>query len=357
MHANATNISCHSCVIRIICIAYMKINIKIGLIIFLFSFFGFVEINKVNAAAGLGDACSALSGGVTCDSGLTCVDCPYMNCAFPKWCQTVAGWPDYFPKDKNGLKECSVVADCVSTFDYLLCMPCEKMSAFACASGGLCVSSSMPTALFNEYIERVSESDPSVDEEGDDPSVDEEDDSDGAITPTAFTNPLDFSTVEGFLASVLNSLRTIIAILAIIFMIIGGILYITSVGNEKQITTAKHAMTYAMVGLAIGVAAPSFLKEIATILEWGATDEELTGELTKALTLAEIGLNVLNFLLSIVGVLALIMMVVGGIMYFTAAADEKQVETAKKIFKYAIYGITISLASLLIVKQIGSLLV
>ncbi len=176
----------------------------------------------------------------------------------------------------------------------------------------------------------------------------------GTIT---FCNPLQFNTVEDVLYSLLNSLRGIIIVISIIFIIIGAIFYITSGGSEERIKTAKKAITASMIGLAIGIAAPTFLKEIADILGWTGQPSEISG----AKSLTEIALRVLNFLLGIVGTLALIMLIVGGIMYVTSAtstigegANEKKVSAAKSIVKYAIIGITIALAALVIVKQIAN---
>jgi hypothetical protein len=162
---------------------------------------------------------------------------------------------------------------------------------------------------------------------------------------------LKFSTVEEVLGGLLAALRGIIVVLALVFIVIGAVLYITSAGNDSRMTLAKGAITAAMIGLAIGIAAPSFLKEIASILGWSTVDASLTG----AQSLSEIALNVLKFLLSIVGVLGIIMLVIGGIMYLTAAGDEDRIDTGKKIVKYAIIGITLALAALIIVSQIAAL--
>ena len=109
-----------------------------------------------------------------------------------------------------------------------------------------------------------------------------------------------------------------------------------------------------MIGLAIGIAAPSFLKEIGNVLGWNGV---AVGPAANALTLSQIARNVLNFLLSIVGILGIIMLVIGGIMYLTAAGSEDRVETGKKIVIYAIIGILVALASLVIVSQIAAFFV
>jgi hypothetical protein len=168
----------------------------------------------------------------------------------------------------------------------------------------------------------------------------------------SFCNPLKYNTVEDVLYSLLNALQGIIVVLSIIFIVIGAILYITSAGNEERTKMAKKAITASMVGLAIGIAAPTFLKEIALILNWTPTNDK--GMVTGALTLAQIAIKVLNFLLSIVGALAIIMMVVGGVMYLGSAGNEESIKTAKKLVLYSIIGIAIALAALVITKQIAN---
>ncbi len=175
----------------------------------------------------------------------------------------------------------------------------------------------------------------------------------GASATISLVNPLKFSTVEEVLDSLLLTLQSIIVILALVFLLIGAVMYITSAGNDKQITQAKAAILAALIGLALGLAAPSFLREIYNILQ--PASGPLPSQVAGALTLSQIAMNVLTFLLSIVGVLAVIMMVVGGISYLTAAGNEKQADTGKKIVTYAIIGIVVALSSLVLVTQLSAL--
>lgn len=172
----------------------------------------------------------------------------------------------------------------------------------------------------------------------------------GNTTTIEFPNPLKYNTVQEVLTSLLNALQGVIVVISIVFIVIGAIFYITSGGSEERIKTAKKAITASLIGLAIGIAAPTFLKEIYTILGAGEVPEEVSG----APTIATIALNTLAFLLSIVGTIALIMLIVGAIMYLTAAGNEDQVDKGKKLFRYALIGITVALASLVIVKQIAN---
>lgn len=174
----------------------------------------------------------------------------------------------------------------------------------------------------------------------------------GTIT-VGVTNPLSFTTVNDLLGRVLTFLQTFIVILALIFIVIGAFLYISSGGDSGRVETAKKCITAALIGLALGIAAPAFLRQISDILGWTAAPPVGVGT---SLTLIQIATNILNFLLSVVGVVALIMLVVGAFMYLTAAGDEDRIDTGKKIVKYSIIGITIALAALVLVRQIAAFL-
>lgn len=166
-----------------------------------------------------------------------------------------------------------------------------------------------------------------------------------------FPNPIKANTLQELLTGLLNALRGVVVTVAIIFIVIGGILYMTSAGDEKRITQAKNCWTGAVIGLAIVLAAPAFLKEVIAIVGGADGIKEPAGP-----TLLEIAKNVLNFLLSIVGIIAIISLVIGGGMYLTSAGDEGRAETGKKMTQYAIVGIIIALGSLVIVNQIVALI-
>lgn len=163
--------------------------------------------------------------------------------------------------------------------------------------------------------------------------------------------PISSTSIEELLTKVLDWLRTIIIALSMIFIVIGALLYITSAGNDKRMETAKSAITASLIGLAIGLAAPTFLKEITTILGSSAPGVDPN---TK--TFAEIALSTLEFLLSLVGVLGIIMSVIGGMAYLSSGGDEKRIDSAKAIIKYSIIGIIVALGALVTVTQLTKLI-
>ncbi|QQS21086.1 MAG: hypothetical protein IPL87_00930 [Candidatus Moraniibacteriota bacterium] len=172
------------------------------------------------------------------------------------------------------------------------------------------------------------------------------------VIDISLPNPLKYNTVQEVVMALLYALQGIIVILSLVFIVFGAVLYITSAGNQSRVTAAKTAITAALIGLAIGILAPTFLKEIATILGWNAT-APLPPEVTNARGAADILLSALNFLLGMVGILAIIMLVVGGIMFLGAAGDTTRVSTAKKIVTYALLGLVVALGSLVVVRQLA----
>ncbi len=54
---------------------------------------------------------------------------------------------------------------------------------------------------------------------------------------------------------VINMLLYIVGLVSVISIIIGGILYTTSVGDQSKIQTAKNTIMYAVIGLVVAILA------------------------------------------------------------------------------------------------------
>ena len=80
------------------------------------------------------------------------------------------------------------------------------------------------------------------------------------------------------------------------------------------------------------------------------------GVISDAPTFKQIGMNVLNFLLSIAGIIAILALVLSGIIYFFSAGDERRMEVAKKSALYAILGIILIMGSMVLIRLIGGFL-
>lgn len=171
-------------------------------------------------------------------------------------------------------------------------------------------------------------------------------------TSVTFPNPITANSIDEVLTSLLSALSGLVVTLAIIFIVLGGILYMLSAGDPGMIKRAKDCWLFSVIGLAIVVAAPTFLKQVQEILGGTLTG----GGVENAPTVLEIATNVLNFLLSIVGIIAIISLVIAGGMYMTAYGDDTRIGTAKKIGTWSIIGIVIALGSLVLVQQVSKLI-
>jgi len=178
-------------------------------------------------------------------------------------------------------------------------------------------------------------------------------------TPTGgtveFANPLKFTTVSEVLNALLGNLQGIIVMIAVIFIVVGGIMYMLSSSNEEMINRAKSTIGGAVIGLSLALAAPTFLKEIKTILG-GQAGKNADDIVAKALTIKEVAERILTLLLSVIGIIGIIGLVIGGVFYLTAYGDEDRINKAKTIITSSLIGIAIAFAASIIVRQVANLL-
>ncbi len=165
-----------------------------------------------------------------------------------------------------------------------------------------------------------------------------------------FENPITAGDVPTLLNRILSELQKVVVTLAILMIVIGGIMYMASFGNDAAMKRAKTIITAAVIGLAIVLAARTFLQEIWNILGVGSTVPSPGGD-----SFLNIATRALNLALSIVGVIGIIGIVVGGIMYLTSYGDDERIKTGKKIITASIIGLAVCLGAVIIVKEVVGL--
>ena len=67
------------------------------------------------------------------------------------------------------------------------------------------------------------------------------------------------ASFTNLLESIINILLFIIGAIAVIMIIIGGIKYTTSNGDQAQVTSAKNTIMYSVVGLVVAIMAYSIV--------------------------------------------------------------------------------------------------
>lgn len=168
--------------------------------------------------------------------------------------------------------------------------------------------------------------------------------------PYSFTNPLRVTSFTQLFFGFLGTVQTIVGWLSVIFIVLGGLMYIVSAGTGMA-NTARATIQYALIGFILAVAAPTLIKEIWDLAQAGASGGSALG----GNSLQKILLNFLNFLLSLVGMLALVGFVISGIMYVTSAGSGNA-DSAKKAATYSIIAVALSGGAMIIVRQLLSLL-
>jgi hypothetical protein len=172
-------------------------------------------------------------------------------------------------------------------------------------------------------------------------------------SPTSYSynyqNPLTHGTLTEVIEAMLSAIQNVVGALGIAFLVIGGIMYITAGGKDSQLTLAKNTIISALIGLTLAIGAPSLLKEIKDIAGGSPTAIPAT-------SFGDILMNVLNFVLGIIGTLAILTFIYSGLIYLRARGDASQVESAKKLALYSIIAVLISGGSLLIIETVINLM-
>lgn len=84
---------------------------------------------------------------------------------------------------------------------------------------------------------------------------------------------------------------------------------------------------------------------------------EAAGVIESAPSVAHILMTVLYFLLSVVGIVAILSLVVAGLRYMLAFGNTEQIASAKKMTMYSIIGVVVALSALIILRGIESFFV
>ena len=104
--------------------------------------------------------------------------------------------------------------------------------------------------------------------------------------------------------------------------------------------------TFIAAATPLALAAPAYAQNVATI-------QSPTGKVTSVQSL--LGL-VFGVLISIIGVLAVLFIIIGGIRYILARGDPKATDAARGTITAAIIGLVIALLAVVIVVVVGNIL-
>lgn len=81
-----------------------------------------------------------------------------------------------------------------------------------------------------------------------------------------FNSPSEIATVQDLTDNIVNWFLGVAGLLIVLFLIIGGIYYITAAGDENQMGEAKKIINYAVIGLIVMLMSYSIITTLNDII-------------------------------------------------------------------------------------------
>ncbi len=158
-------------------------------------------------------------------------------------------------------------------------------------------------------------------------------------------NWTDINTIKILAVNIINFLLAVVATVAVLFMVIGGIKYITSAGNPDGIESAKNTILYSVIGTIFSIMAFAAVTFISSKLP---TPSSMGPQPSVKLVIA----NLINGLLAIAGTIAVLFLIIGGFQYITSTGNPDAIERAKNTILYAIIGLLACILSYAVINFI-----
>lgn len=136
-----------------------------------------------------------------------------------------------------------------------------------------------------------------------------------------------------------TDITVLAAYLILGYVIYGGYLYMFSSGEASKVSAGKKTLLHAFIGLAIVMTANIIMNTIRVVLvSNGKMGDCVT---TNCVNPGDMIMNIIGWVVAISGLVAVIFLIYGGILYITSTGDASKVKKAKDTILYAIIGLII----------------
>lgn len=180
---------------------------------------------------------------------------------------------------------------------------------------------------------------------------------------------LGFESVGGIISALIRPIYAVGAMLAVLFLIWGGIRYMTARGDPKAVDSARSTVTSAVIGLLIVLLVGVIYALIAAVFKiqifgdlpgsaYAAVDIGKTVKLDGLTIGAAFGdfgefiTAIVRFALAAAAFIFFIMLLWGGFRYLNAGGDPKNADAARQTLTNAGIGLLIVLVSLFIIEVV-----
>ena len=148
----------------------------------------------------------------------------------------------------------------------------------------------------------------------------------------------------------------IAGLVAVIFVIYGGIRYITSQGSPNATAQAQSTIIYALVGLAVAIIAIPTISYLGNRIGAGNGSGNISASNNATLNLNSLPYStntvngaivgtILQDAFGIIGALALMFVVIGGLRYVFSSGDPQAAAAARSTVIYALVGLIVAIVA------------
>lgn len=164
--------------------------------------------------------------------------------------------------------------------------------------------------------------------------------------------------IPGFIKAIMAWIGTIIGTLSIVMIVFSGGQMIVSQGDPAAITKAKTALTYSIIGFAVSVFAFMIISGVQYFIGASEVNQGSTSFVNPLGTtdLQAFVSRVLRNFLSLLGTLAVLMIIVNGLRYVTARGNEDQTKKARAGITWAVIGLISVIMAYVIISVIANFL-
>ncbi|MBO7717969.1 hypothetical protein J6S37_00530 [Candidatus Saccharibacteria bacterium] len=141
-------------------------------------------------------------------------------------------------------------------------------------------------------------------------------------------------------ANIAADITVVAAYLVLGYVIYGGYRYIFSGGDVGKVATGKKTLVHAFIGLAIVLSANLIMGTIRIVLVGGNLGNCIS-ETTTCVTPDQLVTNLVNWFISIAGLISAIFLVYGAVSYITSFGDSTKTQKAKQAILYSLIGLAI----------------
>lgn len=148
--------------------------------------------------------------------------------------------------------------------------------------------------------------------------------------PSAWSSQPGFDQLGTVITNIFTFLLWVVGVIGIVMITYSGFMYITSAGNPQKTKAAFQSILYTVIGFVIALMAQSIVNLVIPQAQ-GAPNVQ---------TLVTNGMQIFMW---VIGIAAVVMVIVGGLLYVTSGGDPGRTKTAKDAILYAIVGLIVAI--------------